>query len=316
MGTAFILFCVAATLLWLVFLYSVRLYWFLQIVKAMRPRQLPNAVESTAVAGDRLPAAFTVCKRHSSFHSVLLKRKKRRRAEEMLTLRGDLWQGDGKRLLVFVHEEGRNRSQMFEKCRPFLENGWAVLAFDQRAHGLSDGKRFTLGYCESEDLAAVVEQVAADEKYRTIAFYGVGCGAAATLLALDRSPKIDFIIAEDVWASYTELLQFRIRRNRLLRRLDSLILDFLLRNCEKYLAMPLRDLCPLYAAVNHPETALYLLNGGKLPLILMKRIEENRLPEAETKLLLSAAEIQDAVEKLAHTQKKGRKKWTSPLSST
>lgn len=61
-----------------------------------------------------------------------------------------------------------------------------------------------------------------------------------------------------------------------------MIIDFLLRNCEKYLGLPLRDLCPLYAAMNHPETALYLTAGGTMPLTLIKRIEENRSPSSET----------------------------------
>lgn len=300
MGTAFILFCVFLFLGWLCFLYSVRLYRFFRIAKAMRPvppkRRQPSAAfgESAAANGECRPVEFTVRKRHSAFKSVLLKRKKHRH-EEMLTLRGEFLNPDGPRLLIFVHEEGRSRSQVREKCRPFIESGWAVLAYDQRAHGASDGKRFTLGYCESEDLARIAGEVTAEKKYRSVGFYGVGCGAAAALLALDRSPKIDFIVAEDVWPSYTELIQFRIRRSRLLRRFDSLILEFLLRNCEKYLGLPLRDMCPLYAAINHSETALYLIAGGKVAPILMKRIAENRLPEADTHLFFSKEEAQPAL---------------------
>lgn len=308
MGTAFILFCVFLFLGWLCFLYAVRLHRFFRIVRAMRPvppkRRQPSAAfgESAAANGECRPVEFTVRKRHSAFKSVLLKRKKHRH-EEMLTLRGEWFNPNGSRLLIFVHEEGRSRSQVREKCRPFIEGGWAVLAFDQRAHGASDGKRFTLGYCESEDLARIAGEVMSEKKYRSVGFYGVGCGAAAALLALDRSPKIDFIVAEDVWPTYTELIQFRIRRSRFLRRIDSLILEFLLRNCEKYLGLPLRDLCPLYAAMNHPETALYLVVGGKIPSILMKRIAENRQPESVTALLLSAEEAEEALKAVV---KKGK----------
>lgn len=200
----------------------------------------------------------------------------------MLTLRGTLLNPESDKLLVFVHKEGLDRRQAAEKCRLFAENGWSVLAFDQRAHGESDGKRSTLGYCESEDLASVLNETVAVRKPKTVGCYGVGCGAAAALLSLDRAPQVDFVIAEDVYPSYVEYLRFLIRRRRILRRIDGLIIDFLLRNCEKYLGLPLRDLCPLYAAMNHPETALYLTAGGTMPLTLIKRIEENRPPSSET----------------------------------
>ena len=283
MGTAFILFCVFLLFIWLIFLYSVRMYWFFRIVKATKRSKLRSCSSSFSQEDENggVSVEFSVRRRHSAFKSVLIKRKKHRR-EEMLTLRGTLLNPESDKLLVFVHKEGLDRRQAAEKCRLFAENGWSVLAFDQRAHGKSDGKRSTLGYCESEDLARIAGEAAGEKKYRSVGFYGVGCGAAAALLSLDRAPQVDFVIAEDVYPSYVEYLRFLIRKRRILRRIDGLIIDFLLRNCEKYLGLPLRDLCPLYAAMNHPETALYLTAGGTMPLTLIKRIEENRPPSSET----------------------------------
>ena len=261
-------------------MYSVRLYCIVKATKRSKLRSCSSSFSQEDENGG-VSVEFSVRRRHSAFKSVLVKRK-RRKAEPPLTLRGALLNPESEKLLVFIHKEGGDRRQAAEKCRLFAENGWAVLAFDQRAHGESDGKRSTLGYCESEDLASVLNETVAVRKPKTVGCYGISCGAAAALLSLDRAPQVDFVIAEDVYPSYVEYLRFLIRKRRILRRIDGLIIDFLLRNCEKYLGLPLRDLCPLYAAMNHPETALYLTAGGTMPLTLIKRIEENRSPSSET----------------------------------
>lgn len=53
------------------------------------------------------------------------------------------WQPNGncKAVICLVHGIGEHSSRYYKWAERFVENGYALLSFDQRGHGLSDGKR-------------------------------------------------------------------------------------------------------------------------------------------------------------------------------
>lgn len=94
---------------------------------------------------------------------------------------------------VLVHGLGGNRLSVYHIAELFLELGYNVLAYDQRASGENTAQRNTFGYLESYDLldcvAYVDGQIGAD---KPLVVWGTSFGGATTATALGRDDsKID-----------------------------------------------------------------------------------------------------------------------------
>lgn len=78
-----------------------------------------------------------------------------------LTLRGWLFrpQGAPRGLVVFFHGRDVNRHNADAAVKRLVPRGFAVLAYDQRAHGESDGDHTTYGFHEKQDAWDAITQV-------------------------------------------------------------------------------------------------------------------------------------------------------------
>lgn len=102
-----------------------------------------------------------------------------------LTLRGTYWAGRGPPV-VLVHGLGDSRVGIAPWIEALRERGIAVLAYDQRAHGESDGVMVTYADREPEDLCIAVERLAslAACPPSEVLPVGVSMGGGAVLAAL------------------------------------------------------------------------------------------------------------------------------------
>lgn len=86
-------------------------------------------------------------------------------------------------VMIFVHGIGQNRISMYPLAEVFLERGYDVLLFDQRASGENIAKYNTYGVLESKDVIDCVhwldKQTEAD-----IIVWGISMGAASTGISL------------------------------------------------------------------------------------------------------------------------------------
>ncbi|MFW5790878.1 MAG: alpha/beta hydrolase [Bacillota bacterium] len=74
----------------------------------------------------------------------------------------DLILADGKKnndTVILVHGLGGNRLAVYPQARIFLENGYNVLAYDQRSSGENLAEYNTFGYLESNDLRDYVDYI-------------------------------------------------------------------------------------------------------------------------------------------------------------
>jgi len=91
--------------------------------------------------------------------------------------------------VLLVHGIGTNRSDLLDIGNLFFKNGYSVLLFDLRSHGLSDGKKVTFGFKEIMDVEASLkflsQQKNVDEN--KLGIYAISLGASVSLLSAGQS---------------------------------------------------------------------------------------------------------------------------------
>lgn len=99
-------------------------------------------------------------------------------------------------LAILVHHEYENRDSLIDLATRFLDRGYAVVAYDQRASGHSTGKYHGEGQYEASDLQEIVAWLVFREKVvePTLAV-GWGLGADAAILAAREDQRIDEVVA-------------------------------------------------------------------------------------------------------------------------
>jgi pimeloyl-ACP methyl ester carboxylesterase len=141
-------------------------------------------------------------------------------ANKLITLRGWYFTTpQNTKTVILSHGYGKNRfnfeEQSLEMIKKFLSRGYNVLAFDLRNSGKSDGKQFTLGYYERDDLLGAISYIRS-QGIQKISLMGFSTGANAALLAAGQKiSEVDAVIADTPYYSSEEFLQdaiFRITR--------------------------------------------------------------------------------------------------------
>ncbi|MCU0696883.1 MAG: lysophospholipase [Myxococcaceae bacterium] len=122
------------------------------------------------------------------------------RTADGLTLRGWVFDPEGtpRGLVVLVHGKDINRQHFAGEAVRFTRRGWQVLAFDQRAHGASEGQRTTFGFHEVDDLKRGLDRLGATR----VVLIGESLGAAVSLQTAARDPRVVGCVAG---ASFSDL---------------------------------------------------------------------------------------------------------------
>jgi uncharacterized protein len=130
------------------------------------------------------------------------------RTSDGLTLHGWYWPTPQARAaLVVAHGFGMTRVELLELARGLRSCGYAILLFDFRAHGASEGRRSTMGFQEAEDIVAGVHFLLGRPDLRgcSIGVLGISMGGAAALLATAREPAIGAVVADSAFATLHEV---------------------------------------------------------------------------------------------------------------
>ncbi len=119
-----------------------------------------------------------------------------------LALEGWLFEppGPSKGLVVFLHGKDANRGHFAGDAVRFTSRGYTVLAYDQRAHGRSEGQWCTFGVKEVPDLQLALDRYAPANL--PVYVIGESMGAAVALEAAARDPRIAGVVAA---ASFSDL---------------------------------------------------------------------------------------------------------------
>ena len=112
--------------------------------------------------------------------------------------------------VIFAHEFGSDRSIAARYCRSLVDEGFDVLAFDFRGHGLSESQagyyprqwpsdRETSDMCGAiRFLSHVLERQGRSPR---IALFGLSRGAGTAILATENEPNVYAIIADGAYSS-------------------------------------------------------------------------------------------------------------------
>jgi uncharacterized protein len=133
-------------------------------------------------------------------------------AGDGIRLSGWLVGGPGRRAILMLHgrDQTRDRDEAFLlKAADFVRQGYAVLMFDFRAHGLSGGDRYGLGAWETRDVAGALTFLEG-RGYQEFGAYGVSMGAAIALLSAPAHPEIRALMVDSPYADLPALLEKRL----------------------------------------------------------------------------------------------------------
>jgi uncharacterized protein len=107
--------------------------------------------------------------------------------------------------VLLFHGVADNRTGVLGPADFLLRHGYSVVMMDSRAHGESGGVMCTYGWKERSDVAAITNNLYADENVRHLYALGVSMGAAIALQAAAIEPRIVAVAAEDPFASLREV---------------------------------------------------------------------------------------------------------------
>lgn len=115
-----------------------------------------------------------------------------------LSLYGWFMPGDSRATIILVHGHGSKGIGMIYHTSALVAEGYSVLAYDQRAHGSSEGMVCTAGWYEADDVSAAVAYLKTrpDVDPERIGVLGISMGGKAALLAAARDESIAAVIAE------------------------------------------------------------------------------------------------------------------------
>lgn len=171
-------------------------------------------------------------------------------------LRGWLFrpQGVPRGLVVYLHGRDANRAHAgVLAARRFVPRGWAVLAYDQRAHGRSGGEVITYGVLESVDLRAALDRLGFDR----VVLIGESMGAATAIEAAAVDARVVTVVAAAPYSDLETILRERASAAGL-----GSVQDELLSEMERTGGFRIADASPLDAA-GQVRVPVLLLHGTK-----------------------------------------------------
>jgi fermentation-respiration switch protein FrsA (DUF1100 family) len=112
--------------------------------------------------------------------------------------------------VVLCHGIWTGRRECLPLALRFREAGYNVLAFDFRAHGLSDGRFTSVGAHETNDVIGAVHFLRSRPEVdpARIGVVGFSMGAAATIQAAARCQDIAAVVADSSYASFLDAARY------------------------------------------------------------------------------------------------------------
>ncbi len=153
------------------------------------------------------------------------------------TLRGKMlsgWfipAGDGAPALAILHGWGSNAGMMLPLARPLHEAGYALLLFDARSHGRSDGDTFASLPRFAEDLEHAFRWLQARPEVDPlrVGVIGHSVGAGAALLTASRCPGVAVVVSLAAFAHPAAMMRRWLQSKGIPRLLGAYILFYVQR---------------------------------------------------------------------------------------
>lgn len=135
------------------------------------------------------------------------------KSRDGITLRG--WFApakDATTAVVLLHGHGATRQHMLARAKLLRDHGYAVLLYDARGHGLSDGDHVSMGYFEINDLLGAFDFLRI-KGLQTFGLIGISQGGATIALAGDKltGEGVRWAVIESTYPTLRDAVDRRFR---------------------------------------------------------------------------------------------------------
>ena len=175
--------------------------------------------------------------------------------------------------VVLSHGWARSRCELLPHADFLHRAGYAVLMFDYRNRGLSEGESITMGVRERGDLLAAVDTLAARPEVDAsrIGLLGMSMGGVLAILAGAQDARVRSIVAECPFAAHAVIM------NRSLRhyfKLPAFPIAHLARwIIERRLGEPLSGVEPLHSVAGYAPRPLFIIGDERDAVIGLAETE-------------------------------------------
>ncbi len=160
--------------------------------------------------------------------------------------------------VVLLHGNGSTRSQMIARAHLLRNEGYAVLLYDARGHGESDGRLVSVGWYETNDLLGALAFLRSKGCVK-IGCIGASQGGATIALAAARLHDVNWVVLEAVYPDIRTALDRRFRHTVLLPGSVAGLLMTPLAGWR--LGVPVDDIAPIKTIAQLPCPVLIM--GGE-----------------------------------------------------
>ena len=212
-------------------------------------------------------------------------------SKDNLKLHGYFLHKNDKKIAIVVHGYGTRAFAMQQYVKMFYDEGYSVLAIDNRAHGKSQGKCITMGYFEHIDLSSWVDYTVKRYSDCEIVVFGLSMGGATVCLySGDKKPKnVKAIISDCAYYSAYDVVQSLCEQSIILNFFPSL---FVYNLYLKYRAKFRLSDIDVKSAINKCDVPILLIHGSRdkfVPFYMQDVLYKNAPPSLCQKYVVQGA---------------------------
>lgn len=114
---------------------------------------------------------------------------------------------DSDKAIIFIHGHGADRREGMRWFKAMHQAGFNILSFDLRNSGTNIRSFSTMGYFEQYDVNAAVDYLYQQRGIKSIGIFGTSLGAATSIMAMVKDPRIEAGVFEAGWSNLSDLYQ-------------------------------------------------------------------------------------------------------------
>jgi fermentation-respiration switch protein FrsA (DUF1100 family) len=172
------------------------------------------------------------------------------------------------KVILLAHGLSGNRPEGFHAM--FAQNGYGVVSWDFRAHGISGGGFSTLGYYERLDVESALDYALTQPDVEHVGAWGASLGAATIILAAAQRPEIEAVAADSSFPTLEDAMRVSIP----LKFMEPMVISLY----EFHSGIRVDDVRPVDVIAQISPRAVFIMDGWQGGAILMN--SPNRLYDA------------------------------------
>lgn len=236
-------------------------------------------------------------------------------SHDKLKLKGYFLHKNDKKIAVVVHGYGTCAFAMQQYVKMFFDFGYSVLAIDNRAHGISQGKCITMGYFEHKDLGLWVDYLVKRYKDSEIVVFGLSMGGATVCLySRDKKPNnVKAIISDCAYSNAYDVVQNLCEQSIILNFFPSLFVY------NQYLKLrakfKLSDI-DVKSSIQKCNVPILLIHGSRdkfVPFYMQEVLYKNAPPSLCQKYVVQGAGHAESMTVAGEDYINAVKKFLSPI---